>query len=516
MLLLGGGVGFSVRRSDVNELPRIKKNVQVTHLNTKDADFIVPDSREGWISLLRKTLESFFVTGKSFTYSTILVRGAGEEIRGFGGKASGPLPLIDGIEKISDIFHSREGKKLRSIDALDILNILGSIVVAGNVRRSAEIALGDSDDILFLRAKNWGMGTIPNWRAMSNNTIYADDYDYLTDEFWQGYAGNSEPYGLFNLALSQRKGRLLDPDIVDTCEGTNPCGEISLAPYESCVLAEIVLPRVTSQEELNDIARLLYKAQKAAAALPSHWKQVNDVVSRNMRIGLGVTGILQAQNKIDWLDACYMQLREYDKYWSASNRWNESIKLTTIKPSGTLSLLAGVTPGIHPALYRHYIRRIRMASNDPLVQTCKDKGYPVEYLRKFDGSVDYGTVVVSFPCVTADGTPTNKELSAVEQLQYVSRLQSVWSDNAVSCTVYYRKEELPDIRAWLAEHYETEVKSVSFLLANEHGFKQAPYEEITEDEYNALVLSVMPLVSVEYAGEFMDSDECSTGACPVR
>lgn len=515
MLMLGGGVGFSVRRSDVNELPRVKKGVTVTHIPSNDADFIVPDSREGWVNLLRKTLEAFFKTGESFSYSTVLVRGAGETINGFGGKASGPLPLIQGITQICEIFQNREGKKLRSVDALDILNILGSIVVAGNVRRSAEIALGDSDDILFLRAKNWEAGNIPNWRAMSNNTIYADSYDYLTDEFWNGYNGTSEPYGLANISLAQTKGRLKDDDIADNCEGFNPCAEVTLAPFESCVLAELVLPRIESKEELFDIARLLYKTQKAAAALPSHWKQVNDVVSKNMRLGLGVTGILQAQDKVAWLDECYTNLREFDKEWSATQGWSESIKLTTIKPSGTLSLLAGVTPGIHPALYKFYIRRMRMASNDTLVQTCKDKGYPVEYVRKFDGSIDYGTVVVSFPCSVPEGTIVSAELSAVEHLQLVSRLQTIWSDNAVSCTVYYRPEELAGIRTWLAEHYETEIKSVSFLLANDHGFQQAPYEEITEDEYWKLTASVEPLVSIANTGELLE-DDCATGVCPIR
>lgn len=178
-------------------------------------------------------------------------------------------------------------------------------------------------------------------------------------------------------------------------------------------------------------------------------------------------------------------------------------------------MLAGVTPGAHPALYQYYIRRMRMASNDPLVQVCKDKGYPVEFVRNFDGTFDYNTVVVSFPCSVPEGTTTSKELSAVEHLQFVSRLQSIWSDNAVSCTIYYRPDELPGIKAWLAEHYEHEIKSVSFLLANDHGFEQAPYEEITEEEYHRLVESVEPLVSIE-AGELLDDLECSNGVCPVK
>lgn len=220
-LMLGGGLGYSVKRADINELPKVKKGVTVTHVASKDADFIVPDSREGWVKLLKQVLDAYFVTGKSFTYSTILVRGKGEPIKGFGGKASGPLPLIDGMTKVSNVFKSREGKKLRSIDVLDIANIIGSIVISGNVRRSAQIAVGDSDDILYLRAKRWDLGNIPNWRAFSNNTVAADAADYLSDEFWQGYEGNGEPYGLFNQRLSQTFGRLGDY-IEDKCEVPNP------------------------------------------------------------------------------------------------------------------------------------------------------------------------------------------------------------------------------------------------------------------------------------------------------
>ena len=221
-LMLGGGVGFSVKKEDVHELPKVRKDVVVTHKATNDADFIVPDSREGWVSLLRNVLTSYFDTGKSFTYSTILVRGAGEHIAGFGGTASGPVILIEGIEKIINVIKKRENKKLRSIDVLDIANIIGSVVVAGNVRRSAEISIGDPDDYHFLRAKRWDLGNIPNWRAMSNNTIAADSYEQISETVWEGFKGNGEPYGLFNLPLSLKYGRLGE-ERKDIAEGTNPC-----------------------------------------------------------------------------------------------------------------------------------------------------------------------------------------------------------------------------------------------------------------------------------------------------
>jgi ribonucleoside-triphosphate reductase len=534
-LMLGGGVGFSIRREDIHELPRIKKDVNIVHKNTKDADFIVPDSREGWIRLLERVLEAFFVKGKSFNYSTILIRGAGERIGGFGGIASGPQILIDGIEKINKIFQTREGKKLRSIDVLDICNIIGGIVVSGNVRRSAQIAIGDPDDYLFLRAKNWSLGNIPNWRAMSNNTIYADDFSHISNEIWSnGYVLDSqtgfakgEPYGFFNLPLSQKYGRLKDgpmkdsnlyPTDEDNVVGTNPCGEISLASYECCNLSELYLNNISSKEELALCAKLLYKTQKAIAALPFIHEETNKIVHKNMRLGLGVTGICQSLDKIDWLDACYKELRKFDKEWSKERGWNRSIKLTTVKPSGTLSLLAGATPGVHPAYSKYYTRRIRMASNDPLVSYCRDLGYYTEYVVNFDGSENHDTVVVEFPCETPDGALFADDMGVIKQLDMVKKLQEVWSDNAVSVTAYYSEDELPTLKQWLSDNYENGIKSVSFLLRQKHGFKQAPYEEITKEQYETKKSKVKPIAMLNQnlGNEALEGIECEGGACPIK
>jgi ribonucleoside-triphosphate reductase len=534
-LMLGGGVGFSIRREDIHELPRIKKGVNITHKNTKDADFIVPDSREGWIRLLEKVLEAFFVNGKSFNYSTILIRGAGERIGGFGGIASGPQILLDGIEKINKIFQNREGKKLRSIDVLDICNIIGGIVVSGNVRRSAQIAIGDPDDYLFLRAKNWSLGNIPNWRAMSNNTIYADDFSHISNEIWNnGYMldpetgfAKGEPYGFFNLPLSQKFGRLKDgpmkdsslyPTDEDNVVGTNPCGEISLASYECCNLSELYLNNISSKEELVLCAKLLYKTQKAIAALPFIHEETNKIVHKNMRLGLGVTGICQSLDKIEWLDTCYKELRKFDKEWSKERGWNRSIKLTTIKPSGTLSLLGGSTPGVHPAYSKYYIRRVRMASNDQLVTYCRDLGYNVEYVLNFDGSENHDTVVVEFPCETPDGALFADDMGVIKQLEMVKKLQEVWSDNAVSVTAYYSEEELSALKQWLSENYENGIKSVSFLLRQKHGFKQAPYEEISKEQYEIKKSKVKPVINVNHniGSEALEGIECEGGACPIK
>jgi ribonucleoside-diphosphate reductase alpha chain/ribonucleoside-triphosphate reductase len=187
-----------------------------------------------------------------------------------------------------------------------------------------------------------------------------------------------------------------------------------------------------------------------------------------------------------------------------------------VKPSGTLSLLPGVTPGCHPAYARYMIRRIRISSNHPLVQVCRDHGYHVEYQQNFDGSEDRSTVVVSFPFRHPDNAVLAKDMTAMDQLETIKWLQENWSDNSVSCTVYYRKEELPEIRKYLKKYYKNAHKSLSFLLHSGHNFKQAPLEEITQEQYDALVASTKLISHVDEANIGLDDGECANGACPVR
>ena len=518
MLMLGSGVGYNIQREHVYQLPKIKKKVNIKHVNDHGADFIVPDSREGWTELLKRVLEASFFTGKGFTYDTSLVRPAGSPIKGFGGTASGPKDLIWGMQEINRILNERSGNRLKPVDCLDIMNIIGKIVVAGNVRRSAQIAIGDYDDIEYLRAKRWDLGGIPNWRAMSNNSVACDDVSQLPEEFWEGYKGNGEPYGLINLSSSRRMGRTgetqyPDPDVM----GYNPCAEQSLAPFETCCLAEIYLPNIETERELKDVATLLYRINKHSLAIKCAVPETEDIVHKNMRMGIGVTGYLQAtEEQRSWLPSVYTHLRAYDQEYSRLCGFPTSIKLTTVKPSGTLSLLAGVTPGAHPGYSQYYIRRIRMAADSELVGVCRNNGYHVEYVRNFDGTEDHSTVVVSFPCSFPEHTTFANDMTAVDQLEVIKRLQAEWSDNSVSVTIYYRKEELDDIKAWLDVNYAN-VKSVSFLLHNEHGFDQAPMEEISYWKWKEMTESVTPITSLsQISMDDIDITDCDTGACPVR
>ena len=518
-LMLGGGVGFSVERSKIHDLPKVRTGVVVTQERSNDADIIVPDSRHGWKRLLHAVLKSYFETGKSFSYSTILIREYGAPLKTFGGTASGPGALIDGIADICKVLDGRIGKKLRSIDVLDICNIIGRIVVSGSSRRSAQIAMGDPDDILFLRAKNWSSGAVPAWRANSNNSIYADSYEEIMSELWKGYDGSGEPYGLLNRKLARSVGRLGEKNPDPSIDGFNPCAEIALADGESCNLATIFLPNVTSVEQLKEISILLYKVQKQITRLTYPYEKTTNIVKKNARLGQNITGVLQVEaEKITWLDSAYKHLSAFDKTYSTNKGWPASIRLTTVQPSGTLSLLPGVTPGIHPAFARHYIRRVRFGSADPLVDACRKRGYKVQWDIGLDGREDHTRYVVDFPCMSPEGSVLATAMTAVQQLEWVKKMQTVWADNAVSVTVYYRKEELQLIKDWLEKNYTDGVKSVSFLLHADHNFPLPPYQECSVDEYENMLAKIdfsIPLLQTSFDGE-LQLDDCATGACPIK
>ena len=519
MLMLGSGVGFNIQKENVYQLPKLKGKIKIERLDTKDADFIVPDSREGWVKLLGKVLKSHFYSGEGFTYSTVCIRGKGSPIKGFGGTASGPEELCWGVNEIHKILNSRSNKKLRPIDCLDIMNIIGYIVVSGNVRRSAEIAIGDYDDVDFLKAKRWDLGTIPNWRSMSNNSVYSPkNIEDLPQEYWDTYE-QGEPYGLINLELSKSCGRTGEtkyPDI--EVEGFNPCAEQSLANFETCCLSEVYLPNIESFEELIDVLQYTYRVNKHSLALHCSLKETEDIVHKNMRMGIGMTGILQATpEQRSWLKDAYTELRYYDSYYSDLKGFPKSIKLTTVKPSGTLSLLAGVTPGVHPSpAGPYYYRRVRMTADSPLVELCKKHGYNVEPAIEFDGSNSKTTKVVTFPCKIGEGVPIESNFTYEQQLNVVRRMQKEWSDNSVSCTVYYKKEDLPAIKEYLKKYFPTEMKTVSFLLSQGHGFRQAPYETITEEQYNAEIKNITPITSANISEDSFEVIDCATSACPIK
>jgi hypothetical protein len=523
-LMLGGGVGFNILPEYVYELPRVKYDPPVVRTDSPDCDFIVTDNREGWVELLRRVLNAYFVTGKPLSYSTQCVRAAGKTIHSFGGVASGSEPLVKGIRQICKILDGCHGEKLRPIDCMDVMNIIGTIVVSGNVRRSSQIAIGHPLDLQFLQAKNWNKGVVPNWRKMSNNTVATDTITELPKEYWEPYSTDGECYGLINIYNCRRFGRLRDgidyrPDF--GVVGCNPCGEANLEDKEPCNLAETILTNIESVAEWIRVMVPLYKATKTIANFHYLDQHTEDVVHRNYRVGVSLSGFMAAEwaREPSALNHGYRALEEADIIYSSLLGVPKSVKLTTVKPSGTVSLLPyGCTPGMHTAFNRYLIRRIRFAGNDPLVETCRRHGYHVEPLLEQDGSYDHGTMVVSFPMDYGSNAITEGELSAVDELETQKILQTHWADQSVSCSHYFRREEVDDIKHWLGENYESSVKTCSFMHAMDHGFKQAPLEKIDQEAYERLCDKVTPITEItdDQEIDMVDSLECAGGSCPAK
>lgn len=536
MLMLGGGVGMNVQREYVDDLPFIIEMPSIRNVTDNPdtiPDYLIEDSREGWVAFLLKVLRAYMVPKESFTYSTELLRPRGAPIRGFGGKASGPEPLIEGIEMIRKVLDKAyvSGGRLTPTDCGDILCIIGWIVVSGNVRRSAIILMGDSDDKQFLKAKRGE--DIPFYRAFANYSVVCEDIDELGDEFWEGYEGEGEPYGLINLALARVCGRIHDylrPD--PGVNSVNPCAEVTGAAPEntgegdSCNLAEIVLGRVRNLSEFCRIIRLLYPYQKTVANLDYHWEHLKKTVHSTNRLGMSVTGVFDFLNQHGqyyggqilekWLSEGYSLLDATDK---SQTIWPRSIKLTSVQPSGTKSLMSGSSPGAHPDYAPHCIRRVRLAVNDPLVPILQRHGVHVEPAYNLN-TIDPNTLVASFP-VAKQGSLFGGNVGAVQQLELVKFLNKHWADNSTSCTVYFRPEELKDIKRWLRVNYKRGLKTVSFLKYSGHGFRQAPYEPIDPDKYEEMRAAIKPIpedteVMHEDSVEFADMPGCEKGVCPPR
>lgn len=517
LLMLGGGVGLSIEHRFTSKLPRIKKDVIITHKATKDADFIVPDSREGWCELTRRVLESYFVTGKSFTYSTVCIRGHGEKIEGFGGIASGPMPLIAFIDNLAKILGVRQGKMMRPIDAMDLICATGEMVVSGNVRRSAIIILGDAWDKDYLKAKRWDLGPIPTYRATANLSVVVDDIEDVHSLFWKTYE-QGEPFGIVNRTNIQAYGRMGEAK-EDTAEGVNPCAEATLENFEPCNLQEIALPNLDSPEEFIRAARLMHRYGKRVTLERYHHPQVQRVIDRNRRVGTGITGCLESPLfRADILDAAYAAIQQENQAYSRELNIPESIRTTVIKPSGTMSKVLDCRgEGLHPAFSRYMIQRVRFASNDPLIPQLRAAGHSMEPVVKFDGSLDHNTLVVDFYLEAPESMPCADEgFGTWKQLDVLLMAQKHWADQSVSVTVYYRKEELAQIKAWLADNLKY-LKTISFLCHNDHGFKQAPKEAITKEQYEERASKIKPIASDDVSeGSEISSTECEGGVCPIK
>lgn len=483
---------------------------------------IVDDTREGWVELARRYLEAFVGKGsipRDVDYSAI--RPYGAPIKSFGGTAAGPEPLKRLVSEIQRILGKLVGQSITSEAIVDLFDVIGVCVVAGNVRRSAIIMFGESDDDAFLNLKNPEVAkdAMMTHRWASNNSIRARiGMSYTKSSEILARAG--EP-GFLWLENATKFGRMGEPMEDAKASGTNPCGEIVLEPYELCNLVETFPSRHATYEDYEFTLKHAYLYAKTVSLIPTHNPRTNAVMLRNRRIGISQSGITQSfvrhgrRAHLDWCKKGYGYIGELDKKYSEWLCVRLSKRRTTVKPSGTVSLLPGVTPGIHYEHSEFYYRTIRVALSSPLVEQHKRAGYRVE-LDKYDQSGK--TAVIYFPIKSPFFDRSKDDVSMWEQLENAAAMQECWSDNSVSITVTFKPNEAKDLPRAL-ELFESRLKSVSFLPLEEHGYDQAPYITIDKAEYDRAVSAIKATdLSVADHDETATPKFCDNDTCvvPVR
>jgi len=484
--MLGVGVGFDDKGADkdftIYEPSKLESNIQL---------YEIPDTREGWVESVSLLLNSYLKADQPrwvFDYS--LIRPAGAPIKIFGGTAAGHEPLLRLHDYLYKMFENRAGEKVTRKDIADIGNLIGVCVVSGNVRRSAELLIGRIDDEDFLNLKNADVypernsydPKNPGWAWMSNNSVEAtvgSDYSKIVD----GIILNGEP-GIVWLDVSRKYGRLADPinNKDHRIAGYNPCAEQSLESFECCTLVETYLNRHKNKEDFLRTLKFAYLYAKTVTLLPTHWEETNAIMQRNRRIGTSVSGMANfADNKglpvlRDWLNEGYKLVKSYDSTYSEWLGVRESIKMTTVKPSGTVSILAGESPGVHWASGGKFFNRaIRFANSDPMLPLFKMAQYRVEPASESPET----TSVVFFPIKT-EAKRAEKEVSIYEKMDLAATAQFYWSDNSVSVTVTFDPEKESKEIGTALRMFEGRMKTVSFLPMGNAVYPQMPYTQITE------------------------------------
>ena len=478
-LMLGVGVGFDTRGAS--------KDIEIREPNKERVLYQIPDTREGWVESVRLLINSFLRNDPPVDFDYSLIRPYGEPIKGFGGTSSGYEPLKKLHDQLTKEFEDRIGSQLDTRVIVDIVNLIGTCVVAGNVRRSATIALGDSLDETFLNLKNYEKyPERAEFGWMSNNTIVVEgdfDYDSVVDRI----ADNGEP-GILWLDTMQGYGRTSDPrDNKDhRALGTNPCAEISLESFELCNLVEVHLDRHDNVEDYLRTIKFAYLFAKTVTLLPTHWPQTNAVIQRNRRIGASLTGIAGfvedhgLSTFREWANEGYDEVQRYDRLYSEWLGIRESIRTTTVKPSGSVSLLSGSTPGVHWAPAGNYYKRaIRFSNSDNMLHLFKAAGYDMEPDMYSDN-----TTVVYFP-MHVPFKRSEKDVSIYEKVHLAAEAQAYWSDNSVSVTITFDPVKERDDVARVLRMYEGKLKTASFLPIGDTVYPQQPYTSITKEEYDA-------------------------------
>jgi len=494
ILLCGTGVGFSVERQFISKLPEVPEN-----MFQSETTVVVKDSKEGWAKALRQVIALLY-SGEIPKWDVSLVRPAGAKLKTFGGRASGPAPLVDLFQFVISKFKEAKGRKLSSIECHDIMCKIGEVVVVGGVRRSAMISLSNlSDDRMrYAKSGNWWENN-PQ-RGLANNSVsYTEKPDAVSflREWTALVESGSGERGIFNRQASKKQAAKNGRRKTDFEFGTNPCSEIILRPYQFCNLTEVVVRATDTIKTLAEkvrLATILGTIQSTYTKFPYLRKIWQTNTEEERLLGVSLTGIMDnplMTTKNAGLDKTLEHLKNVaittNAEWAERLGVPVSAAITCVKPSGTVSQLVDSASGIHARHSAYYIRTVRGDNKDPLTQFMKDQGIPSEP----DVMKPTQTTVFSFPMKAPEGAVVTADLSAIDQLEMWLAYQRHWCEHKPSVTINVKASEWFEVGAFVYKHFD-EMSGVSFLPYNEHTYQQAPYQEIGKSEYDNL-LSIMPL-----------------------
>ena len=492
ILLCGTGVGFSVERQSISKLP------EVPQLFESETNIVVKDSKEGWAKSLRQLIALLY-SGEIPTWDVSKVRPAGAPLKTFGGRASGPAPLVDLFNFTINTFKKAAGRKLSSVECHDIMCKIGEVVVVGGVRRSAMISLSNLSDDRMRSAKSGSWWENNPQRALANNSVsYTEKPDNLSfmKEWMALVESGSGERGIFNREASKKQAALNGRRDADYEFGTNPCSEIILRPSQFCNLTECVVRATDTLDTLSEkvrLATILGTIQSTFIKFPYLRKQWTDNTAEERLLGVSLTGIMDnplmtLKNK--GLDKTLAHLKKVavdtNKVWAEILGIPVAAAISCVKPSGTVSQLVDSASGIHARHSPYYIRTVRGDNKDPLTQFMIDQGIPNEP----DAFKPDQTTVFSFPQKAPEGAVCTKDMTAIEQLEMWLMYQRNWCEHKPSVTINVKSEEWLEVGAFVYKHFD-EMSGVSFLPFNEHTYQQAPYQDCGKSDYDMLK-SVMP------------------------
>lgn len=485
ILMCGCGFGFGISNAVINKLPIVP---QIDWNET--SYFSIEDSKEGWADSVKVLLTQLY-SGKDVTMDYSLLRPKGARLITFGGRSSGPEPLIILHNFIKETFQTAQGRKLTSLEVLDIVNQIAEIVVVGGVRRSSEISLSDLDDDLIRNAKNW---PFPNRRTMSNNSaIYntkPNASEFLKEWSSLANSGTGER-GIFNLqGARETSPKRRNNDLI---AGTNPCSEILLRSEQFCNLSSVIVKEDDDLDELLDkveTATWIGTIQSTYTNFPylrKHWKKNCD---EERLLGVSLSGQMDNPSILtpDALKALRSRAIKVNKKAAEILDINPSTAITCVKPEGTSSQVVNSSSGLHPRYSEYYIRRYRIASIDPLCRLLQEQGVKLSPENKQEKLPEskVNTWVVSFPIKSPPKSITRDKLAALDQLEWYKKLKVNWCEHSPSCTIYVKNEEWFEVGNWVYKNWEV-INGISFLPYDGGHYKQAPYEEITKEEYDKLI-----------------------------